>query len=514
MSASLFCQQCRVLVKPSVMKHGMRLGDYLDLEWFLEKDRVLEADAIRDRDRAIGLAAQALSVPVERQAAFWLDRRREADGGVPSSSLRSVLIVLRLVLGIGGFLAGISLVRALLLYSGVEPVNVSVFVLLAVLPQAALCLVGAGLLVLRGVWRKELGVPLRPLFDLFWRRPGNLSPQVLFLRSLFLQKGRPVRMLGWESLRLAHLGGFCLAAGSLAGMIVSVAVTDLAFGWQSTLQVGAQGMHSLVSALSLPWSWLPAHWGLTPTLAQIEGSRIILKDGMQALTSADLVAWWPFLSMCLLSYALLPRLLLLLGAHFMLRRTERTLVHPDIGRIVDRMRSPLLGSARTGEAPSMPLPLDGQATPETVQASRPAQAGVGCALLLPPELAGRIDAERLSGLAMRVCGYPDPQIIPASLDPQEARKALEECVDFDWAGGHERFVLLIEAWQPPIRENLQALKVLAEADERGRSLSLVLCGRPSGQDWLTAPDEASREVWVDAVARLAPLRVDIFGASS
>jgi hypothetical protein len=262
-------------------------------------------------------------------------------------------------LGCGAFLAGISLVRALLLYSGVEPVNVSVFLLLAVLPQVGLCLLGAGLLLLRGVGRKEFGIPLRLLFDLFWRRPGGLSPQAGFVRALFLRKGRPVRMLGWESLRLAHLGGLCLALGSLAGMIVSVAVTDLAFGWQSTLQVGAQGMHSLVSALSVPWSWLPAQWGLTPTLSQIEGSRIVLKDGMQALASADLAAWWPFLCMCLLFYALLPRLALLLGAHWMLRREERELVHPDLGRIVDRMRSPLLGSARMGEARLLICPLMG-----------------------------------------------------------------------------------------------------------------------------------------------------------
>lgn len=497
------------------MKHGMRLGDYLDLEWFLEKDRVLEAEAVLDRDRSIGLAAQALAIPAERQASFWLERRREADEvGLPSSSLRSVLIVLRLVLGIGGFLAGISLVRALLLYSGIEPVNVSVFLLLAVLPQAGLCLLGAGLLVLRGVRRKEFGIPLLPLFDLFWRRPGGLSPQAGFVRALFLRKGRPVRMLGWESLRLAHLGGLCLALGSLAGMTVSVAVTDLAFGWQSTLQVGAQGMQSLVAALSLPWSWLPAQWGLTPTLSQIEGSRIILKDGMQALASADLAAWWPFLCMCLLVYALLPRLVLLLGAHWMLRRVEGEIAHPDLGRIVDRMRSPLLGSTRIGEAPPSLLPLDGQSPSETAFASGQSQAGVGCVLLLPPELAGRIGDSLLSDMTRRVCGHSAPRVIPAALDPQDVRQALDECVDFDWTGEHERFVVLIEAWQPPIRENLQALKLLGQEEKRGRSLILVLSGRPSGGNWLTAPDEDSREVWADAVARLAPLRADIFGAAS
>lgn len=493
------------------MKHGMRLGDYLDLEWFLEKDRTSEPLEVLDRDRKIGLASTAESVPPALHAAYWLAYRRRADGGgLPSGSLRSILFMLRLALGLGGMVVGVSLTRALLLYSGVEPVNVSVFLLLAVFPQVGFIIFAAGLMAFRGLRKIELGIPLRPLFNLFWSRPGSLSPQAGFARSLFLRRGWPARMLGWEGLRLAHLGGFCLALGSLAGLVVSVAVTDLAFGWQSTLQVGAQGMHSLVGALSLPWSWLPAQWGLTPTLAQIEGSRIILKDGMGALANADLVAWWPFLCMCLLAYALLPRLLLLASAHWMLRRVERGFVHPDLSRIVDRMRAPLLGSARTAEVPSAPLPL--KAAREAVMELSVTEPGafVGCALLLPPELADRIEAGRLSELTRRVCGYPDPRMLPFSLDPENARQALAQCSGFEWIGGHERFVVLVEAWQPPIRENLLALTLLGQ--EPGRSLVLVLCGRPGGGNWLTAPTAAEREVWSDAVGQLAPLRVDIFGA--
>jgi len=512
---SLFCQQGSVLVRLVAMKHGMRLGDYLDLEWFLEKDRVLDPGEILDRDRTIGLAAKADAVPPKLQGAYWLEHRRDAGAaGLPSDSLRTVLVVLRLLLVIGGLLTGISLVRALLLYSGIEPVNVSVFLLLAVLPQAGFSLLAAGLLVLRGLGRAEFRIPLRPLFDLFWRRPGSLSAQAGFVRALFLRRGWPARMLGWESLRLLHLGGLCLAFGSLASLAVSVAVTDLAFGWQSTLQIGAQGMHSLVSALSVPWSWLPEQWGLTPTLLQIEGSRIVLKDGIQALASADLVAWWPFLCMCLLVYALLPRLLLLASAHWMLRRAERRFVHPDLGRIVDRMQAPLLGSSRGKESPSAPLPLGIEASPDAERSARQSPAEVGCVLLLPPELVGRIEDGLLSDLTRRVCGYPAGRVVPAALEVDEVRQVLDDCAGLDWAGGFERFVVLVEAWQPPIRENMQALALLGREEGRGRNLVLVFCGRPSGGDWLTAPNEAERAVWADAVARLAPLRVDIFGANT
>jgi len=214
--------------------------------------------------------------------------------------------------------------------------------------------------------------------------------------------------------------------------------------------------------------------------------------------------------MCLLVYALLPRLLLLASAHWMLRRAERCFVHPDLSRIVDRMRVPLLGSAGTVEAPSTPLPL--KPVREAVKESSATDPGalVGCALLLPPELADRVEAGRLSELTRRVCGYPDPRMLPCGLDPEDVRQALARCSGFEWIGGHERFVVLVEAWQPPIRENLLALTLLGQ--EPGRSLALVLCGRPGGGNWLTAPTAAEGEVWADAAGQLAPLRVDIFGA--
>ena len=500
-----------------VMKHGMHFGDYLDLEWFLEQDKSAAPGQVLERDRKLGLAALAHSIPPELFGQYWLARRREQDGGILPSGIQGTLMtVLGWVLACCGLLAGISLVRALLLYSGTEPVNVSVFLLLAVFPQAGLCLFAAGVLVARALGRGEFRIPLRPVFDLLWRRPGRLSPQAGFVRALFLSRGWPARMLAWDSLRLLHLGGLCLAAGSLAGMIVSVAVTDLAFGWQSTLQIGAQGMHGLVSTLALPWSWLPSHWGLAPSLSQIEGSRIILKDGISTLANADLIAWWPFLSMCLFSYALLPRLLLVVLAHRSLRRVERDFVHPDLGRIVDRMRAPRLGSVTAGERASTPLPLGG--APGRMEAQEPvasaARGEVGCVLLLPPELQGRIGSEALGELALRVCGYPLSRVFPVALVEEEIRQLLGECAGFVWTGGHERFVVLIEGWQPPIRENLQALNFLGLEGGRSRSLTLVLAGRPAGGNWLTAPSAAEQEMWTEAVARLAPLRVDIFGASS
>jgi hypothetical protein len=104
--------------------------------------------------------------------------------------------------------------------------------------------------------------------------------------------------------------------------------------------------------------------------------------------------------------------------------------------------------------------------------------------------------------------------LSAGADAGDARRVLGESAGLDWAGGRERYIVLVEAWQPPIRENLPAIEMLARDEAGGRSLTLVLCGRPAGGRWLTAPSEVDREVWTAAVERLAPLRIDIFGADA
>ena len=133
--------------------------------------------------------------------------------------------------------------------------------------------------------------------------------------------------------------------------------------------------------------------------------------------------------------------------------------------------------------------------------------------LLPPELEGRVAGEELAATALRVGGERPVRVVAAALESGDVGRVLGECAGLEWTGGRERYIVLVEAWQPPIRENLQALETLGRDETGGRSLTLVLCGRPSHGRWLTAPSALDREVWSTAVERLAPLRVDIFGAA-
>lgn len=490
----------------AAMNKRMGLDDYFDLEWFVEQDRLADPVAIRDRDRRIGLDAQHRNLPPEQFVTFWLSRRRaETDQALPSLCLGMARRVLGWILLLAGLACGVSLSRALLLYSGTAPVNVSVFLLAAVAFQAGMCLLAALFMLLR-LGRGQGRLPWMWLFDLAWKYPPvRRSLAAGFVRSIVTEGRRLAGMLAWDFLRLVHLGGLGLALGTLVGTLASVAVTDLAFGWQSTLRVGPQGMQTMVTGLALPWSWLPDSLGLIPDLQQIEGSRIVLKDGIATLTTAALTAWWPFLAMCLLTYAVVPRIVLLAAAHLRLCFLVGAFVHPDAGRIQSRMAAPMIAVPRDAEPDFAPLPLLAPAAdaedrcphqPERLQEA-------GCALIIPPELQGRIAEQDLRRLAERACGYPLTMRHCAGLDVEQVQKVLDLDQSHVWQNGVERYVVLVEAWQPPIRETLNALAVLGRAEGGRRDVTLLLTGRPAGGSWLTAVPPSERQAWDLAVERLA-----------
>lgn len=61
------------------MKHGLRLVDYLDMDWFLEEDRKAGHDALQARDRQWGLEAAKRELPDEKWPLFWIEQRRAGE---------------------------------------------------------------------------------------------------------------------------------------------------------------------------------------------------------------------------------------------------------------------------------------------------------------------------------------------------------------------------------------------------------------------------------------------------
>ena len=94
---------------------------------------------------------------------------------------------------------------------------------------------------------------------------------------------------------LGRLAVGVLALVGIDGQVVQVVTADIAFGWQSTIQFSSDAVYTFVKIFSLPWSWIEPLSIVNPTYAQIQGSRMVLKDGIYHLATPDLVSWWPFL---------------------------------------------------------------------------------------------------------------------------------------------------------------------------------------------------------------------------
>jgi len=309
------------------------LPDLYRLAAQLEQDRELSVRAVRERDHAL-----ARNCPpgddVERLA-FWLAAvSAPAEGSAGSGLGEGSLAALgRILAPLSGFAA----MAAFLLGSGRGLVNVFMFLLLFVILQALLSLVAAVVMLrtLRG--GAPVMLPVNPARWLVARTiPDSryLREAQSVLRLLFLRYGQEL--------------GALFTLGALGGFFVVLFLSPFTFVWGSTYQLSDGFVQTLTALMASPWaSWLSQ---ATVDGQVIEATRF--HPAVTGLSPAELAAmggWWPFLIMCMLCYALLPRLLLWLCSRLFYRRQMRAAFvgMPGSELVLARMRTPLVSTQGT-----------------------------------------------------------------------------------------------------------------------------------------------------------------------
>ncbi|MEN8200069.1 MAG: DUF2868 domain-containing protein, partial [Thermodesulfobacteriota bacterium] len=379
------------------MKTLWHIPDFLDLEYFFIQDRqLLEEEgegALRDRDRDLYLAAIAEDLQgaeAERDYLVfrWLQERRSLEnasqGGQALLPGRMWYELYGLFWSLFSFLAlaiGGGLAYSFLSYSGEQPVNVSLFFLVFVVFQFLILL---ALLLLWGSRRiRGLDLSSSLLLSLVNRglnsflfkvRKQGLDSMDSGRRAQFGAALAAVRTRGkgygslffWPLFLLFQLFGIAFNFGVLGALLIKVASSDLAFGWQSTIQLSSQFVARLVQWIALPWSWFlgPTSY---PDLNQVEGSRMVLKDGFYHLASGDLVSWWPFLCLAICIYCLLPRIIFFIaggvGRNRALARVSFS--RSEHNQLIHRLLTPRLKTVSRKER-KKPVP-DGKMEAPTVE---------------------------------------------------------------------------------------------------------------------------------------------------
>jgi hypothetical protein len=529
-----------------------RVADLIDLEYYLDGDEQdLRAtpgarETLTERDRALYLETIAPAVarakphtPRHRRAALrvWLGARRAAEDPELRALLPGVAFdrAQRLVtvgLAVLGFLLGIGLASALLSYDGQRPVNVSWYIFLLVFVQflliggaAALWLlrrtraVGTamqdltllgrlirGLLLRVGRWlqRQRLGHAPRDLRDQALAKQGRFKAQyALYGPASYLTVLVPVQVFG--------------VAFNLGVILTTLALewfTDLAFGWGSALEIGPEAVHGLARLIAMPWSWLFGEGVGYPSLDQVAGSRIVLKDWPYLLDAADLRSWRWFLVLAVLTYGLLPRVLLL-AASLIARRqvlARLPLTHGRAQALYARLVTPRLKTPATpsGRGAEMPIPgpsrprLRPESTPAPASAPPPAAASASDSKPAPiPDAKGKPiaadaclalvhvdvdeilagpDRDRMAQLLMDRTGWRMADAAPFGSGSALTDQVISWVEARDWEAPPARIAVIMDGSQPPITEHLRFLRELRAAAGTRAQLLLALVGDPLDHD--------------------------------
>ena len=516
----------------TMIRQRWRIPDLIDLELFFSQDEGEDLDSLAARDREIfSSLPEAVTAGKSSTSALlsgWLAARRTAVGDsddeapLPGRVWQELFFLFFWGCLIVGLVSGATLAFSFLSYSGTKPVNVSSYFGIFVVLQVFLFL----LLILLSLYRRMLGHGLdssylyRMLRRFFDKATSAVSRRAASGAGAETRLQWSARVAGVNRLQqrygelftrpfflLAQLFGVSFNAGVLAATLLKVIGSDVAFGWQTTLQIGTGTVHSMVGWISLPWSWFLST-NCCPSPEQIEGSKLILKDGIYHLATHDLASWWPFLCLSVLCYGLLPRLTLLIVGLIRQRRTLTSLRfdHGRYRQLIHRMRTPLVSTTAPAEeqqvqgngveaAPVIPVERSNQ---QPVQVETPLMIA-----LVPDELFDDCVPDDLQQQVRNRLGYELAGILPFWTMDRSEGEELAELKDRMIAGGSGDILLLQEAWQPPIQELLSFLRKLRETVGEQPTIIIALVGKPAADTMLTPVMKLNLQIWQQKIATQA-----------
>jgi len=285
----------------------LTLKSYLDLHQLLSIYR-----GSHEKNRTFALADTTLK-PLSKLLS-WKDKYQyKITEELDSSKYLHYLAIFTSLTGFIMLLLGFSAGFALLSYSGAEPVNVIYLILVMVgIPLLSMSL--SLLSMLTGDIGATIFSHLSPLYYL-----EKVAKFFSFSKNIdFANLPFSPTLSKWIFLQRIQLFSLLFSIGIFLALILMVIAKDIAFGWSTTLQVEVEMFQHLLASLSFPWhTFFPS---AVPSLELVELSHYFrLGEHLDAnmIKNADqLGAWWKFLAMATLTYAIVLRLIFWMMAHY------------------------------------------------------------------------------------------------------------------------------------------------------------------------------------------------------
>jgi hypothetical protein len=209
-----------------------------------------------------------------------------------------------------GFLTGLGLLS----YSGDAPVNITYYLFFAMVVPLLSMLLSLFTMFSRGGVAEffSLFLSLHWLDKLVALLP--LESKKTFSKEILL----PDELTKWMMIERMQRISLLFSIGLVMALIFVVVVKDIAFGWSTTLDISATSFHSFISTIALFWKDIVP--SAVPSLELIEisqyfrlGERL---DKELVANANQLGAWWQFLAMATVFYAIILRFLFWIFSYY------------------------------------------------------------------------------------------------------------------------------------------------------------------------------------------------------
>ena len=519
----------------------IRLKDIIDLDYFVSMDDAIdspeeiELQTVRDRkiyNQCKGSDQTETTLLMKwlvfRKDEFFKGKDKKRLPLLPGTIFSTLYSWMFYAMALSGGITGISLAYSFLAYHGNRPINVTIFLVLFVVLQVLLILFTLILLLIRSIGTKTREnrfdksiihtLISSVFFDLvpkLMKKTGQTISKKSFdtldyTSSLIRIKKREYKdLLFWPIFILASVFAFSFSAGALGGTFFRVIVSDMAFGWQSTLMASSDRVHDLVSFVALPWSWFVPESFAHPTLEQIQGSRIILKDGISILATQDLISWWPFVCMGILFYAVIPRGVLIITGILAQKHVLRhfNFKRPRFNQLIIRMQSPVLGIDANKTRVNQVIQKNLNKDMKDRQSFKNSLGEPGQKALLlcsktvySDEIIQNVVKDIETHMFFNV-----KETIGISFDFDDDADIIRQMSHSDV----DQVILVHEVWQPPIRGLLHYITQIKAVMPEEITLCIFLTQDVGGADLFVDNTDINYKVWEKAVFKLENPTIEV-----
>jgi hypothetical protein len=408
-----------------------------------------------------------------------------------------------------GAIAGGLLAAAALRYDGSAPVNVlTAFAILVGLQLVALVLTLAlmppGRFGLGAVQRSLVALNPAAIAAALFRRLGRMPAGIERLFAWHGGRSSANRFAKWQLVYWSQLAAVGLNLGILATAFALISVTDLAFGWSTTLDLDAADVAVATAAVAAPWAaWLPQAVPSEELIASSQFFRLAEIAAPQREATA-FTGWWPFLLASIIAYGLLPRLVLLVVAAQRLRASTCKLLLEDarVTALLDRMSSPSVElGARETEATRVEPQVRFAPRAEHVAGE---QGGTAIAIVWSDAMAADAAAAFTQALFAAA-----PASVPFAAGGAATLEDDRATIDSVVRAGPRRIAVFTRAYEPPLLDFLDFVKRLRA--RVGTHTSIVVVPTPDAADGIKAEHV---DTWRRTLARLGDAHLYVEGGET